>query len=184
MAQSVQIAKVNHWHERLSDWLIANPDKTLGEAAKVFNKTQSWISTVIHSHAFEDYHKARSEAYSASVLDKAAGVAGQALEALGERLASEAAILPIGTLLEVADVMTKRARPAPAQAPTQITNQIGIMTRDELASIRTEMRNLTPLPSPGSEPPAAAPPSLQAADAPPASLAAAGTPERDGGGQP
>jgi hypothetical protein len=180
MAQSAQIAKVNHWHERLADWLIANPDKPLSEAAKAFNKTQPWISTVIHSHAFEDYFRLRSEAYSASVLDKAAGVAGQALEALGERLATEAKVLPINTLLEVADVMTKRARPAPTpSASPQVVNQIGIMTREELASIRTEMRNLTPLPSPGSEAPSG-PPLIEAGTAPASALISAGTPS-DGG---
>ena len=142
MAQSAQIAKVNHWHQRLADWLITNPASKLSEAAKHFGKTQAWISTVIHSDAFQDYYQKLSADHSTSILSKAAGVAGQALDALGERLEKEAGILPINTLLEISDVMLKRAAPpALATQPGNLSVHLGVVTKDELAELRVQMRS-------------------------------------------
>lgn len=142
MAQSAQVAKVNHWHERFADWLIANPGRPMSEAAKFFGKSQSWLSVVKNSDAFTDYFKARSQAHadvvSHNIKDKILGVADHALSLIGERLDEQGAVLPIGTLLEVADITLKRAGFDKAAAPA--VQQNFMVSPQELADARAQMR--------------------------------------------
>lgn len=145
MSRSVQIKKVNWWHERFSDWLIANPSKTLGEAAKEFGVTLPWLSSVKNSDAFVDFHAERSLAHSKAVsltiAEKTRAVAEMALDAVGERLEKEATTLPFDTLLETADTMLKRAGYGEAPrsgSPVQVN--VGLVTRGELDALRSRMR--------------------------------------------
>lgn len=144
MAVSAQIKKVNSWHERLCDWLLANPSAPQKEAAKAFNVTQSWISTVIHSDAFQDYYKERSAALSDMVLhhvkDKMLGAADQAVSEIQRRLETPQA-LPIDTLLEITDVMTKRAMPATQGAGSGPVQNVFVLSKEDLAQARAAMRS-------------------------------------------
>lgn len=143
MAQSAQIKKVNSWHERLCDWLIANPSSPHKEAAKEFGVTPAWISTVIHSDAFQDYYKERSAAVSDAVLhhvkDKMLGAADLATSEIQRRLETPQAI-PMQDLLSITDVMTKRAMPA-APAPQAVQQNVFMLSKDDLAAARAAMRN-------------------------------------------
>ena len=60
MAQN-QVMDVNWWHEALIDWLVANPDSRLGEAALFFGKSRSWISVLMHSDVFKARFQKRLE---------------------------------------------------------------------------------------------------------------------------
>lgn len=51
MAQ-VQIKDLNHTHEGILRWLIANPDRPLRECAAVMGVTQAWLSVIINSDLF------------------------------------------------------------------------------------------------------------------------------------
>ena len=65
MAQCIQIAKVNWWHHSIIEWLIANPEKSLAECADKFNVTQSWLSVVKNSDAFDQlFQERRAEHFS------------------------------------------------------------------------------------------------------------------------
>jgi len=148
MAQSAQIRKVNPWHARLADWLIIN-GTTKGwnaRAAEHFNVTQSWISTIVHSDAFQDYFQELNGQYSqallSSVREKALGAADQAISEIQNRLDKEGKTLPYETLLETADVLMKRTghgdgSVGPAQ---QIQVNVGLVTREELEHHRARLR--------------------------------------------
>lgn len=51
MAQ-VQIKDLNHTHEGILRWLVANPDRPLRECAAVMGVTQAWLSVIINSDLF------------------------------------------------------------------------------------------------------------------------------------
>lgn len=150
MAQSAQILKVNPWHQRLADWLIANGTAKgwNAKAAEHFGVTQAWISTVVHSDAFQDHYQRisteHSQALLQSVREKAVGVADLAIDELGRRLETEAQIIPIGTLLETTDVLLKRAgygepKNGATGGPIQ---QVLVVSPSELEAARRAMRGL------------------------------------------
>lgn len=145
MAQSAQIKKVNAWHERLCDWLIANPGKKQKEAAQFFGVSESWLSTVIHSDAFQDYFRTRSDAASAAIIhsvkEKMLGAADQAVSELQRRL-EFAQSFTTQELLDISDVMTKRSMPAQvAQQPGIQQLHLHMVPKAALAEARAAMRS-------------------------------------------
>jgi len=111
MAQ-VQVKNVNWWHERLADWLIVNPHKTLKEASQYFSCSQSWISILKNSDSFQLYFKKRSEQYSqevtSGVSEKMGAMTEMALDKLNEKLQLQGDAMPVETLLSIADTGLKR----------------------------------------------------------------------------
>jgi hypothetical protein len=59
MAQSLQVKNVNHRHEGIADWLLANPHRKLGECAEEMQLTRTHLSVVINSDAFKVYYNRR-----------------------------------------------------------------------------------------------------------------------------
>lgn len=145
MAQSVQIQKVNWWHERLADLMIANPHCTLGELARALDKSPAWISIVKNSDAFIDYWRRRSDAHSLAVTDdiatKMRANVDLANEALNLKLSTQSELMTVETLLDVIDINTKRLGYGanPAQAPTFNFN-LGAVTPEQLAEARAKLR--------------------------------------------
>lgn len=147
MAASVQIQKVNWWHERLADIMIANPHATLGEIAQALGKSQAWISIVKNSDAFIDFWRQRSAQHSAEVTSaiKAKGFAATelALDKVLEKLDTPAAeLIPVETLLNIVDVNMKRFgyNNAPTNAPVLNIN-LGATTPEQLAEARARLRD-------------------------------------------
>lgn len=144
MAQSAQIKKVNAWHERLCDWLIANPGKKQKEAAQLFGVSESWLSTVIHSDSFQDYFRTRSDAASAAIIhsvkEKMLGAADQAVSELQRRLEHPLSFTT-QELLDVSDVMTKRSMPVQAAQSAGIQQlHLHMVPKSALAEARAAMR--------------------------------------------
>lgn len=48
-----EIARLNHRHEQIVNWLILNPERSLGECAAAFGYTQPWLSQLVHSDMFQ-----------------------------------------------------------------------------------------------------------------------------------
>lgn len=146
MAQSLQVAKVNPWHRRFGDWLIADGmTKGWGErASKEFGVTRSHISIVYNSDAFQDHFQQLAREHSfqlfSTVRDKMVGVVDLAVEQIGVQL--DAGNLPTGDLLAIIDTLGKRAGlgEAKQQASSTTVNVLGLVTADELAACRTQMR--------------------------------------------
>ena len=84
------LTKVGHKHEAIMQHLLEHPEQKLGEVAACFNLTQTWLSIVIHSHAFQDAFEKHREAYYGTIAEdlgpKLEGLAHLAIDKLGEQL--------------------------------------------------------------------------------------------------
>ena len=64
-----EIQKVSARHVQIMDFILANPTAKMGEVAAAFNVTPSWLSTIIHSHAFQDQlARKQEEMFDSGVL--------------------------------------------------------------------------------------------------------------------
>lgn len=138
---SVQLKRgVNRWHEQLADWLIANPGRTQNEAARHFDVTAAWLSSVVNSDAFQDHYKRKaanhSEALLLGIREQTAGVAAQGLAELGRRMENPRA-MPVAEVLAITDTMLKHAKPADAGSrPSTLL----VVSKEDLELARQEMR--------------------------------------------
>lgn len=93
------------------DWMLENPQATLGDCARAMNVTQSYLSVVINSDAFKDRFNARREEHNAgvskSVIERVEELAGTALEVLNERIAAERANVGLGAVTDAAEIALK-----------------------------------------------------------------------------
>lgn len=84
------LTKVGHKHEAIMQWLLENPEAKLMDCAAHFQMTQTWLSIVIHSNAFQDaFQKYREDYYSAVVADlpdKLNGLINLAVDKLSEKM--------------------------------------------------------------------------------------------------
>lgn len=150
MAQSLQIKKVNWWHERMIDLMIAHPEKTQNELAGMLNVSVAWFSIVKNSDVFKDAWAMRSNAHSVAVTNdikaKAFAASEMALDAVIDRLEQNASVMPVDTLLNVVDTTMKRLGYSNDKdsAPPQINMQfIGVVSPEQLEQARERMRNRT-----------------------------------------
>lgn len=85
-----EVAKLNHRHEQIVNWLICNPHKSQGDCAKHFNYTQPWLSQVIHSDVFQARYQQRCKEVGVvaihSIATKLNTVAALTLDKVRERL--------------------------------------------------------------------------------------------------
>jgi hypothetical protein len=88
--QRSAVAKLNHTHEAIARWLLENPTRSLGECALQFNYTQSWLSCIIHSDAFQiKLRQMQMEADAVVIMDipaKLRGVASMAIDGLADQV--------------------------------------------------------------------------------------------------
>lgn len=84
------IKRLSHTHEEIARWLLENPTRPLKDCAKEFGYTQSWLSCIIHSDAFQArLKKLQDGADAITILDVPArlrGVAASALDGLGDQV--------------------------------------------------------------------------------------------------
>lgn len=86
-----RISKVRYSHEAMIDILIAEPTITQGELAKRFGYSQSWVSIVMGSDAFQGaLAKRRDDLLNpeivASLEDRMKGLADQSLQVIAKNL--------------------------------------------------------------------------------------------------
>lgn len=146
MASSAEIAKVSPVHQQLADWLIADGGGKgwNKRAAEKFGYSQSWISIIYHSDAFQDYFKKRHDEFSSAVVvglaDRLNGLAGQGLQILAEKLETQGDTIPVSQVLDITEMALKRAGFGEAKAgPAQINNYV--ISPQELADARNAMRS-------------------------------------------
>jgi hypothetical protein len=149
--------KINWWYERLVDWMLLNPEKLLGDAARHFNVTQAWLSVVKNSDAFKAYYDARSAAFSSKIEDagistligvkeKVASAAELALDEIHNRLATTGKVMTLNELMSIAklDLAAKgyaaTAKSAPPGVAVYINN--GGVNRAVLEAAREKMKLL------------------------------------------
>lgn len=85
-----EIATVRYTHEAIAEWLVANPMGSQGECAKFFGYSESWLSQVIHSDAFQAYYRKLADERGAiathGIGEKINALAAVALDKAMERL--------------------------------------------------------------------------------------------------
>lgn len=85
-----QLQRINHRHEQIINWLLANPDKPLGECARHFGYSQPWLSQVVHSDMFQVAYRRRAEALGQLVVhtlnNELTGLASLAIQKSVEQL--------------------------------------------------------------------------------------------------
>lgn len=83
-------ATLNHRHEQIINWLIANPHRPLRDCALAFNYTQSWLSQIVHSDMFQEAYRRRADELGVEVVhtlkDRLTAYAALALERNIEQL--------------------------------------------------------------------------------------------------
>ena len=110
MAESAQIQKLSVKHEAIMDYLLANPGMSLGDLAAHFGITQTWLSVVIHSPAFQDRLAEKKDmlfhhTVVATVRDKLTTIAHKALDRMADQLDFESSHKE---LRETADMALER----------------------------------------------------------------------------
>jgi hypothetical protein len=86
-----EIQKVRWNHDAMIDYMLANPDQTQGEIAAVFGYTQSWLSIIVNSDAFQERLAERRQevvdpVLRATVEDRFKALAARSAEVLLEKL--------------------------------------------------------------------------------------------------
>lgn len=151
MAQSAQVQKVGWWHERLADWMLANPELTLGDAAQHFQCSRSHLSIIKNSDAFRIYWATRSGDYSnaltersvdilVGIKEKTAAVTEMALDELARRLDTAGEVMSMDHLLDISKMGHKAlgyTAQANQQSPTVNVNiATGLVSAADLERAR------------------------------------------------
>lgn len=138
-----QIATLNHTHQRILDWLILNPDKTLRECADSMGYTQAWLSTVIHSDVFQlQLRQMNAEVHArvcGSVPEKLAALADIGIEKLTDMLAkSEDPVFVANTTDKLLHRMgyAPKATPVVTGTTVNVQNNTFHVSREELTAAR------------------------------------------------
>lgn len=145
-----RIKKINWWHEQISDWMILYPDQNLKAAAEYFNVTQPWLSSVINSDLFKEFHRLRMEQHreevSRTVIERTEGLAHLTLEVLHDRIEKEREAIGLGLVRETAQMAltalgyTARSNAA-VGAPVEVN--VNVVGSDVLARAREKMHART-----------------------------------------
>lgn len=139
-----QIKTLSPRHDAIMEWLVANPEKKLGECAKAFGVSQSWLSCIIHSDIFQaGYKKMLGEYHDTRIIplrDKVIGIAHVALD----RLAEQAPAAPLEQSLDIANGMLKAAGFGSPNVRVNMPNGIAVIsavTPEDLQRARDAYRN-------------------------------------------
>lgn len=102
-----ELKKVSYTHDGIIDAIIANPAISQGELAREFGYTQTWLSIMIGSDAFQNRLAERKAAMTdpriiASINERLDGLAKRALDRLADRLDSPTAQLKTMELVSIA----------------------------------------------------------------------------------
>ena len=147
-----QIKKLSWWHESLMEWMLLNPDRPLREAAIYFSVSQAWLSTVIHSDAFQAVFEQRRNEHavrvSASIIQKAETIAHLALDEVTEQLEKGEIVAPKPLLATAEMALKTLGYSARSDAPIpNVLNQQNntfVVAKEDLERARERMALTAP----------------------------------------
>ena len=135
------------WHGALIDWMLLNPDKIMRDAAKHFNVSENYISLLTGSDTFKlAYEKRRDQLIGEvqrTTVERLRGLTDNTLDALNERIARERDSMSIVDLRETCEMVLKASgygQPKDARAGPQVTNNVIVVTAEDLAHARELMQ--------------------------------------------
>lgn len=149
MADSLQILKVNPFHEQLALYMIAHPSATLSQTAKHFKYSAPYISIIRNSDAFKVYYQslvARQIEKLEPIMQATTAMTELALDKINKKLEDIGDELSVTELKEIADMGLKRlgygaALKGPAGPNINISAQNGfvVVDRGDLDEARRRM---------------------------------------------
>lgn len=141
--------KLQWWHENLSLWMLANPDKTMKDAAKFFDVTPQCLYLIKNSDSFQVYYRDRSNELAEKTLDKISDIYTKtgamteaALDAINDRLQSNSSVMDIDTLHKIADSGLRRlgyGAPTAPPGPSVAVNVGVVVDRGVLEGARARL---------------------------------------------
>lgn len=130
--------RVSITHEGIINWLIENPGRPQRDCALFFDVTQAWLSTIIHSDAFQERLRQRQDEIAAlvgvGIQAQLRGGAAIALERLTEKLT---VCDDREFLLDATDKLFHRLGFAPKSSP------LGAPTGNSPALVQNNQYNIT-----------------------------------------
>ena len=139
----MDLERISHTHDMVMNWMLENPHRKLMDCAAYFGYTQAWLSTMIHTDAFQAKLKEKqADVFSAVAADiplRLAGLAGMAISKLEDELEKS----NNGEfILDSFDKILHRAGYAPSKAAPSMAVQNNYLTvgADALAAARESMR--------------------------------------------
>lgn len=152
---------VRAWHEELLEFIIANPRASGAETALFFNVSESWISIVKNSDAFQELWATRRGEHfskvSANIAERVTALAEVTVDALTKKVEQETreGSASIGTLKEVSDMALRSlgfggGRGAPTiqlntNGPTQVFIDKDTLARAREAKAKLHANSGTPV---------------------------------------
>lgn len=144
-----EIKKVSVRHEAIMEYMLINPAAPLREVAQHFDVTQAWLSTIIHSDAFQaKLAEKKGDLFSATIVplrEKILGVAHMGVEKLGEAMEHASPISDKDFIADTTDNILKNLgytpKSAPAGAlPMNQQNNYYVVDSNTLAQARARMQ--------------------------------------------
>lgn len=139
-----QLQKVSVTHDQIMNWLIANPGTgMMGRCAIHFGLTPAWLSTIVHTDAFQaqlrDKQEKLFEAHIMPLEEKIVGTAHAAIDKLGEAIMTEASTR---VLADTTDKLLNRLGYGATGGPTTVNNTQNNynVPKDMYAQARERMR--------------------------------------------
>ena len=154
------------WHEQLADWMLLNPDRTIRDAAKVFNVGENYLYLLKNSDSFKAYWEFRRKQQvekigdvqiknlSGGIAEKVNAMADMALDQILDQLdkngkmqgANLPPIIPHDSLRSTVDMALKKlgyGLPQVSGASPISNTQVNVTINAEtLAAAREKMKQL------------------------------------------
>lgn len=151
-----EIAKISYTHEAFINWLVANPDRPLRDAAAYFGYTQAWLSSILHSDVFQAKLSQRQDEVFGYIAEDIPSKLRAAADIGLEKLTEVLTETQDGKfILDATDKLLHRMGYAPqakiaplaAPAPTTIGQQnIFLVSSEQLAEARGKLSQRGKLP--------------------------------------
>lgn len=141
-----ELKDISHTHDMVMNWMLENPHRLLRDCAAYFGYTQAWLSSMIHTDAFQARLKEKQgdifSAIASDIPSRLNGLASLAIERLEEKLE----VTNDGDfILDSFDKILHRAGYAPKKEAASLKNEtnVYVISPTALAAARASM---TPLP--------------------------------------
>lgn len=142
MSASASIQKVSHKHEAILNFLIANPTLKMGEVAAHFNVTFPWLSTIVHSHAFQDQLARRQdEVFESAILHTVGEKLDAAAQVTMDAYLDKVPMFTADQLISAQDKLLGRLGYGSNGKSAQIGTQINVQVNHVSKEILEEARN-------------------------------------------
>lgn len=100
---------LKHWHERIVDFMLLNPNAKIVDVARYFQVSPQWIGQLFNTDAFKEYYSNRMREHQGlvgvTIVSKMQGVAVKALDKIADKIDHQD--VPMAEVREVANMAVK-----------------------------------------------------------------------------